>query len=247
MIGFALFDWSAEINVKSFLELIKLSFPHVWQELNVGSVRKGVKKIGYKVEIDRVISDVDKWQECEWYGGVGSKSDPDREWRSYLSLSCGKSPELILSSSLNEFSFDKLTAFVRDASRLGNLGYGIGCERLAEGITYYLSGVSYGIPKTPQEKAEGERLSRWFRERLEMGGAPALKRYLAGMQRGAFPFNVLNSTHVTVGIEGQLSLNGAKDAPGELQQFQNGVYLWSVPHALLKAADDLLEKKGFVI
>jgi hypothetical protein len=242
-----LLDWSEQITNTSLVDLIRTRFPAVWRSLNVGSVSRAEKKSKYKSSIDKHALLSDSWDQIEWYGGVSSKLDPASKWESYLSVTSNHTRELKICSSLNEFSLENLSLFIREASLLGNLGYGFGDESDQPGLIFNISGITYGIPKNDVEKQKADRFSRWFSERLSMGGLPPKKRYLHGMYRGAYQINVLNRSHVSIGPKGELSLSGMHHKFENLVSCENGTYIWSIPKRDLAEADAALIEACLVV
>jgi len=87
------------------------------------------------------------------------------------------------------------------------LTYGYGFQRpFAKGPAMYAYDLAYGLDqrRRPEDKAEVERMTLWFRERLDLvvQNKPGAYRHLLGLQRDVFPFNVLTTPHLSQVVGG---------------------------------------------
>jgi hypothetical protein len=247
MIWLTLLDWSEQIANEVLLDLIRKTFPEVWDSLDVGSVTRSGKKTKYKSSIEKQALPLNVWERIEWYGGALIKMDPEHKWQSYLSITSDRTRELVICSSIESLLPERLLSFFEEASKLGNLGYGFGDDFDRPGITYYISGITFGLPKDEMERQEAKRLGRWFSERLSMGGLTPKKRYLHGMYRGAYQINLLNRSHVTIGSTGRISLSGISHNHGTLVSRENDNYIWSIPRNELAFAEAELAKADLIV
>jgi hypothetical protein len=248
MLWLSIVDFSEEITNDSLLSLIASHFPSYWRDLDVGSIQRGVEKKKYRTAIENHCADQQLWSKIEWYGNVASKSDPEKDWESYLSATFAGSRDLTICSTSSDFSTERLIQFVCAASELGSLGYGYGGDWDAEGLTYYIAGITYGLPKSLEEKRRADELSRWFSERLPIANSPAKKRYLKGMYRGAYEINVLNRSQVDDGAQKSLQLRELNGSQlGTLSYCENGTFLWTLAGSDLTAAEQLLLDKQLII
>lgn len=239
-------DWADQITNESLLRLIATNFPIYWASLNVGTVQRTKAKRSYRTPIEH-LTDQCEWLKAEWYGGTVSGLDPEKQWNSYLSVNFREGRELTICLSSADSSMENLLQFIVDASKLGNLGYGYGDDWDAPGLTYYIAGITYGLPCGEEEKRKADRLSRWFRERLPMPGNPPRKRYLEGMYRGVYQINVLNRSHVVESSQEGSQPRGLDHIVGRLLPCDNDTFIWSVPTFELAEVECDLGNKELLI
>ena len=239
-------DWSDQITNDSLLSLIASNFPIYWENLDVGTIQWAKTKRSFRTPIKGHLIDQQGWLKAEWYGGVASHADPEKQWNSYLSINFKENKELTICSSSADFSMEKLRQFVVEATSLGSVGYGYGDEWDKPGLTYYIAGITYGIPKNDEEKRKADQLSRWFRERLSVSNNPPRKRYLEGMYRGVYQINVLNRSHIVESPCG-LKLKELDHLIGNLLSCGNETFIWSVSKSDLEAVEQDLSGKGLLI
>ena len=239
-------DWSDQITNDSLLRLIAANFPIYWESLDVGTIQWAKIKRSFRTPIKNYLLDQQNWLGAEWFGGVVDRADPVKKWDSYLSIGFRENRELTICSSGADFSIAKILQFIAEVAKLGSIGYGYGDDWDESGLAYYIAGITYGLPKSDEEKRRADQLSRWFRERLSMSNNPPRKRYLEGMYRGVYQINVLNRSHIVEG-SGGLQLKEMDHLAGKLLSCGNETFIWSVSKSDLKAAEQDLSGKGLLI
>ncbi|WP_147269716.1 hypothetical protein [Rhodanobacter denitrificans] len=237
----SLLDWSENISVEAILNAINEVFPGFMGDLEVGRISIAGRVRKFKTSFIKHYDEARQCDYLEWFGGVKSKNDPASNWSSYLMIRCHENRELLLCKDGGNVSFDAFVLLLTKIASIGNIGYGYASiSNFGTGIVYDAMGITNGYPTNECQKAAAEKSSRWFMEKISMGGRPARRRYLTGMYKDVYEINVLNATHIKNESE---ALTGV----GEIIRLNSKSYLWLVKEADLLYARRKLDELKLII
>ena len=229
MIWLALLDWSSNISNGALIKLIQSLAPNYMESLDTGVLSYQGEKVkrGY---INLQTIETQSWDSIELYGGVKNKNDPAKNWRSYFLLRESPIRELMICSSSDDISINSIIHFLENAALLGNLGYGYASTSdLGADTIYYMMGLTMGYPSNDEERHIAARLSRWFKEKSSALSGNTSKKYLKGMQRGAFELNILNADHVSKLEDNHIITDENNNKRfGTLLELENGTFIWKL-------------------
>lgn len=150
------------------------------------------------------------------------------------------------SEDVVNYKYEDLKIFVKNILNFLSARYGIVFRReINKGPDMYVMGIGVNLEDSIQkEKIESEKIGKWYRAYSFEDGT-----YKTGMLRDIYPMNFISKIHLDQPVYGGSLQQWIESSSlhGELEKFNESLWLWTVPENKTESIANDLKDTGLIV